>query len=699
MAATKGPELVGFSEDLIPSALRAQKRWAPWRAVFDPKRGKYDKIPVSSAQPEHGISTKTLESWGTFADAVRAHDAAEGMTAGVGYVMTGPHGIVGVDLDDALKDGALTDWAAEIVQRLGGYAEVSPSGRGVRVFVRGEIPADWTNHEIGVEVYAGHAPRFLTVTGRRLPGSAPDATQAPAGALDWLATTHKRARATPGLSAAMAEPMPDLLPVEVLPVNHEINHKAGDFLRDGAYVGDRSRTLHGAAVALFGCGHSLQEVFSILAHNPHAMDVALDHRRHVYERALVYLWVEHCLKAKPKASRVLVADDFEDFAADYAEGTDPDEAPAPPPADGFEDFSQDAPPAPPPAPAKPPRFQFLQAGTFVASRRRLGWLVPGLLPCADLSAVFGASGSGKTFFVLDLVAHVATGQPWQGRKVTQARVAYIVAEGAIGFRDRVQAWCDFHGVEPEDLDLYVLPDTPNFLEKTDVVDLVRQLRVVAPGLVVVDTLAQVVPGAAENSSEDMGRALAHCRAIRKATGAPVLLVAHSGKDGARGLRGWSGIKGALDSEIEVTRTEAYRAATVTKLKDGRGEGDEFLFDLDERLVEAGDLASDEPHDDDVFSCVVQYKDAAQSTAARQDGVKLGGKQRILWDVARELCADGEAVPVAAIVDHPDALDAAKHRTRRVEQVAELADKGLIELLGDGDDPGEKLARIASQAPF
>jgi hypothetical protein len=49
----------------------------------------------------------------------------------------------------------------------------------------------------------------------------------------------------------------------------------------------------------------------------------------------------------------------------------------------------------------------------------------------------------------------------------------------------------------------------------------------------------------------MGLALSHCKHIYEVTGAIVLLVHHSGKDAAKGARGWSGIRAAADTEIEI----------------------------------------------------------------------------------------------------------------------------------------------------
>jgi hypothetical protein len=189
-----------------------------------------------------------------------------------------------------------------------------------------------------------------------------------------------------------------------------------DFLTEGLHSGDRSRALFSAAVALYGAGLADDEVFSVLANSEHALEIALDHRRQDHDRALLYLWREHCCKGKARAAELapLSLDDFEVLPAEASA------APA--------DHSM-----------KGERFRVLHPGEFL-QRKRAGWIVKGVLPRAGLALLIGASGSGKTFFALDLVGAMARGIEWRGRKVAKGRVAYICAEGAGGFRNRMEAY-------------------------------------------------------------------------------------------------------------------------------------------------------------------------------------------------------------------------------------------------------------------
>lgn len=232
-----------------------------------------------------------------------------------------------------------------------------------------------------------------------------------------------------------------------------------------------------------------------------------------------------------------------------------------------EDVAGDFEPVQPPEKpgVKTPRFAVKTKEEFIAGKPP-GWIVDDVLPHATVGMVYGEPSSGKSFFTLDLVGSIARGAEWFGHKVEPGAVVYLAAEGAGGFRNRVKVYMAAH---PEPFDLGVIDDAPDLTKLEDVRDLVTSIKAFGnASVIVVDTLAQTTPGANENTGEDMGKALGHCRTLHKATGAMVLLVHHSGKDATKGARGWSGIQAAMDVEIEVTRNGDDRAATITKMKDG-----------------------------------------------------------------------------------------------------------------------------------
>lgn len=300
-----------FKSSCIPEALKQENRWAPWRATWNEKRGKWDKIPHRADNPNYGLSTAKPDQWFSYDTAVNALTRNGDKFAGVGYCMTGPHGIVAVDMDGCVDElGIVADWAQEVIGRLESYTEISPSGNGIRIMARGVIQFDWTNHDVGIEVYGGHEARFLTMTGNVIPGfndmrSVDDSTWS-----DLQQTYAREKRKAEVIDLCV----PDLLDDLVLPDLDAIHlsKPVRKFIESGEFDTDRSGTLHNVGIALYAAGLTDAEVFSVMVGNPFCMGVALDHRRQDNDRAMLYLWREHCVKAKPKAqSMVASVDEFE----------------------------------------------------------------------------------------------------------------------------------------------------------------------------------------------------------------------------------------------------------------------------------------------------------------------------------------------------------------------------------------------------
>jgi hypothetical protein len=333
------------------------------------------------------------------------------------------------------------------------------------------------------------------------------------------------------------------------------------------------------------------------------------------------------------------------------------------------------------APPNRTRFAPVQAALF-AQGKPPSWLVKGVIPRADLIVVYGDSGSGKSFFVLDLSCALAQGEPWRGCRTVASRVVYIAAEGAGGFRNRLSAYEAHFSVPLDLLDVAVISDAPNFLLADDIKALIEALKGYGGvDFIVVDTWAQVTPGANENAGEDMGRALAHCRALRRATGATVCLIHHSGKDASKGARGWSGLRAAADAEIEVLRADEDRVATVTKLKDGN-DGSEFGFKL--RTVPIG-------MDDDgeiIESCVVEPTQAVAKEKKR--ALPKGAREKTVWQVIIDLKGiDGATVSVDEVLREavnrtprdPQSTGRDTRRQHAMRALDSLIERGTVKVEG------------------
>jgi archaellum biogenesis ATPase FlaH len=174
----------------VPAALRERPQWILW--YTGERDGKPTKIPLSVVTGEPAKSNDPA-TWTTFEASVDAYDP--GRHSGIGYVFTADDPFCGIDLDGCRdpKTGRIAEWAREIIVRLDSYTEVSPSGTGVKVFVRGVSPLDrGRKHDLeGEPAVCDKAPavevydrlRYFAVTGLKMKVGQPE----PADRTDVLA--------------------------------------------------------------------------------------------------------------------------------------------------------------------------------------------------------------------------------------------------------------------------------------------------------------------------------------------------------------------------------------------------------------------------------------------------------------------------------------------------------------------------------
>src|SRR5215218_5561384 len=140
-------------------------QWINWR--YEERDGKLTKVPICPRTGELAAVDRP-ETWGTYEEAVRA--SIEHGHDGVGFVFTEEDPYGGVDLDKCRdpESGEIEDWARELIEHLGSYTELSPSGTGVHVIVKAELPPGG-RRKGQIELY--NSGRFFTVTGQHLPGT------------------------------------------------------------------------------------------------------------------------------------------------------------------------------------------------------------------------------------------------------------------------------------------------------------------------------------------------------------------------------------------------------------------------------------------------------------------------------------------------------------------------------------------------
>ena len=150
--------------DNIPQELRVLRQWVCANDC--------SKVPMQATRPYPASSTNP-DTWSSFEEAVRA--VQDGHYDYIGFVFN-DNGIVGIDLDDAvssfelasLTDGMVniryaSELATDILQLCDTYVEISKSGTGLHILLKGDIPFKGKNNLNGVEIYK--TARFFIMTG------------------------------------------------------------------------------------------------------------------------------------------------------------------------------------------------------------------------------------------------------------------------------------------------------------------------------------------------------------------------------------------------------------------------------------------------------------------------------------------------------------------------------------------------------
>lgn len=563
----------------VPEPLRAIPGWLIWRYQHFEGEAKPRKIPYwADGTRRHGVQggPQDRDRLSTF---VAARDAAIRLGFdGVGFAPLADFGYTFLDFDNCVDvHGNVPKEIEQIVDRT--YAEYSPSGKGIRAALKGDLgnhKSHATPDQYGFETFSSNG--FVTFTGNILPSC--DVL----GYEDHIAEvdehTHELCERRFGASAGAKFDPDDFmagrepkLGLTVGEMEHYLSYLDPSMGRDPwMRVGMAlSHETDGDDT-----GFELWDEWSSGGHNyPGTEGVRYQWdslrpepgKRQVTMASVIKMAKEAGYRPTEAASREEVLAKAEAIMAELPKKSTGRFGPVP-----IYDLTQ---------------------------REPMQWLIKGVLPKAELGILFGASGSGKTFVALDLAFSIARGIAWRNRRTTKGRVVLIAAEGGSGLGKRGEAYAQYHGFDLRATqDLHVITAAPNFLDSDDISEVIAEIKNLGDvDMIVIDTLAQVSPGANENTSDDMGRVLANIRLLHEAIGAMNLVVHHAGKDLSKGSRGWSGLKAAADVQIEVLRHDnGEREIIIEKMKDGE-DGVRWGFKL-----EVIDLGVD--YDGDVItSCV------------------------------------------------------------------------------------------------
>ncbi|MFL6450447.1 MAG: primase C-terminal domain-containing protein [Bryobacteraceae bacterium] len=150
----------------IPDDLLELRRWLLWH------RENGDKVPY---RPDgYKASTTDPRDWSDCEEVVRVLQQHPQRYSGIGFVLSEPDGLVGIDVDNCLEPvtGNPKEWCRGILERFADtYMEISPSNVGVKIWCRGRIPTSLSvKVEDGrIEIYG--TARYFTFTGKVFRGA------------------------------------------------------------------------------------------------------------------------------------------------------------------------------------------------------------------------------------------------------------------------------------------------------------------------------------------------------------------------------------------------------------------------------------------------------------------------------------------------------------------------------------------------
>ena len=163
-----GEMSAGSNRDHIPSELKKLPQWVLWR--YETRaggKGSKHKTKVPCQADGRRSSSTDPKTWYSFESAAASLSNNPDQFAGIGFVFANdPY--CGIDLDNSLnQDGSPKPWAEEIIRNFqGAYMEVSPSGRGIKIWAKGKLSGPGKQVRINdierVEIY--DTGRFFAVT-------------------------------------------------------------------------------------------------------------------------------------------------------------------------------------------------------------------------------------------------------------------------------------------------------------------------------------------------------------------------------------------------------------------------------------------------------------------------------------------------------------------------------------------------------
>lgn len=157
---------VPVEPDGVHEALREFNHFVVWKAIPKEDGEGFTKVPYNS-HTGHKASSTDSRTWTSFEEAVASY--VQGEWDGMGFVFSSGDPFTGIDLDKCRnpQTGEIAQWAKEWIDRFDGYVEISPSGNGIHIIIKGKSLHNGKGTVNGKQVEIYSTERFFTLTGVR----------------------------------------------------------------------------------------------------------------------------------------------------------------------------------------------------------------------------------------------------------------------------------------------------------------------------------------------------------------------------------------------------------------------------------------------------------------------------------------------------------------------------------------------------
>jgi hypothetical protein len=271
-------------------------------------------------------------------------------------------------------------------------------------------------------------------------------------------------------------------------------------------------------------------------------------------------------------------------------------------------------------------------------------LVEGMIPRVGLTVLWGPPKCGKTFWIFDVMMHVALGWKYRGKRVHQGVVVYCAFEGQQGIKKRKVAFEQRHLEEyGETVPFFLMPVTMDLVK--DHPTLIAAIRkalgdeTIPIVAVVLDTLNRSLRGS-ESSDEDMSAYVAANDRIREEFNCAMIVVHHCGLNETR-PRGHTALIGALDAQLGCKRDAAGNVVVEVELmKDGE-EGEVIASKLEKVIVGINKDGAD------ITTCIIVPIEDFKPLPAKAKARKLSDKDKLSLAALDEVAlAEGKPAPAS-----------------------------------------------------